>query len=99
MNLKLVILNDLHKYNNVREDWENIEDSVDQYLQRLFFFQLYRYLLKNVLTSLRILPILNALKSAARGPIEKFGKAAVSKIPRSVPMIKAKSKMLWLSQK
>ena len=46
MNLKLVILNDLHKYNNVREDWENIEDSVDQYLQRLFFFQLYRYLLK-----------------------------------------------------
>ncbi len=51
------------------------------------------------LTSLRILPILNALNSAARGPIEKFGNAAVSKIPRSVPIIKAKSKMLWLSQK
>lgn len=45
-------------------------------------------------TNLRILPILKALKSAAKGPIEKFGNAAVSKIPKSVPIINAKSKML-----
>ena len=51
------------------------------------------------LTSLRILPILKALSKAARGPIEKLGKAADKRIPTSVPIINEKSNILWLSQK
>lgn len=50
-------------------------------------------------SNLRILPILKALSRVASGPIEKFGKAIVSRMPRLVPIIKAKSNMLWLSQK